>query len=115
MPLTFSLKAFFSFDSPHRMTVYILIIYPVVCQLIVLVDARQFYSWLCCMLSHSYHPRHTHASLLSMLTARHALFTAKLKYRARSRGCMLRQLNRGGAVTTAESVCHTLLSFFFFP
>lgn len=54
-------------------------------------------------------------SMLSMLTALHALFTAKLKYRAESESCMLRQLNRGGAVTTAESVCHRVITFFFFP
>lgn len=53
-------------------------------------------------------------SMLSMLTALHALFTAKLKYRAESESCMLRQLNRGGAVTTAESVCHRVITFSFF-
>lgn len=52
-------------------------------------------------------------SLLAMLAALHALFTATLKYRAESESCMLRQLNRGGAVTTAESVCHRVITFFF--
>lgn len=52
-------------------------------------------------------------SMLSLLTAHHALFTDKLKYQAQSESCMLRQLNRGGAVTTAESVCHSVRTFFF--
>lgn len=51
-------------------------------------------------------------SLLAMLAALHALFTATLKYQAESESCMLRQLNRGGAVTTAESVCHRVITFF---
>ena len=51
---------------------------------------------------------------------RHALCPAciihrQIKIPSESEGCMLRQLSRGGAVTTAESVCHRVITFFFFP
>ena len=97
------------------MTIYIHGIFPAGSRLILHIDASQCFtapapSSVTQLSSQPCIP----PSMLSMLAALHALFTAKLKYRAESESCMLRQLNRGGAVTTAESVCHRVITFFFF-
>lgn len=48
-----------------------------------------------------------------MPAALHALFTATLKQQAKSEH-RARRLNQGGAVTTAESACHSARFFIFF-
>lgn len=100
------------------MTIYIHSVFTSGSRLILHKDASQ--SFTACSALHSdsvfSHTAITpamHTSLSARHAALHALFTATLKYRAESESCMLRQLNRGGAVTTAESVCHRVISFFF--